>query len=295
YLAVKRRKKQTDEFKEALDENHVKKQVRNLYEIAPRLLKKKKNKSHRNSQLAELEPAYSTNPKEFKQIDIDVDGSIGNYNATTSQIFNTPPPYDSKAGEMYWKNNEYVLKRAPPTTGQTVANDVYYNGGSSGTNESNSENWNVVTAVGRLVCSTYWDNRKRDASACDTLHPDALNTPTCSCSQDYIEAYTCYYLCMLYATPPYTAYKPQSYVDKCVKLNYNELTVPSKPNCPGFLKIPSSATVDSTTKDPIPSSSKSPSKTKPPGDSPTQYNSPTKNNCNNVTVIGTGNVNCNNN
>ncbi|CAH1761957.1 524_t:CDS:2, partial [Entrophospora sp. SA101] len=152
-----------------------------------------------------------------------------------------------------------------------------------------------VTAVGRLVCSTYWDNRKRDASACDTLHPDALNTPTCSCSQDYIEAYTCYYLCMLYATPPYTAYKPQSYVDKCVKLNYNELTVPSKPNCPGFLKIPSSATVDSTTKDPIPSSSKSPSKTKPPGDSPTQYNSPTKNNCNNVTVIGTGNVNCNNN
>ncbi|CAJ0828318.1 2106_t:CDS:10 [Entrophospora sp. SA101] len=142
YLAVKRRKKQTDEFKEALDENHVKKQVRNLYEIAPRLLKKKKNKSHRNSQLAELEPAYSTNPKEFKQIDIDVDGSIGNYNATTSQIFNTPPPYDSKAGEMYWKNNEYVLKRAPPTTGQTVANDVYYNGGSSGTNESNSENWN---------------------------------------------------------------------------------------------------------------------------------------------------------
>ncbi|CAJ0748622.1 7785_t:CDS:10 [Entrophospora sp. SA101] len=92
-----------------------------------------------NNQLVPPQPAANS---EFKQIDIDVDGSIGNYNATTSQIFNTPPPYDSKAGEMYWKNNEYVLKRAPPTTGQTVANDVYYNGGSSGTNESNSENWN---------------------------------------------------------------------------------------------------------------------------------------------------------
>jgi hypothetical protein len=128
YLTVKKRKKQTDEFKEALDENHVKKQVRNLYEIAPRLSKKQKNKSHRNSQLTELEPAYSTNPKEIQQIDIDADGSIRNYNATTSQNFNTLPPYDPEAGEIYWKNNEYNLKRAPIATDQTIANDAYHNG-----------------------------------------------------------------------------------------------------------------------------------------------------------------------
>jgi len=112
--------------------------VRNLYEIAPRL-SKKKNKSHKNSQLTEIETAYSTNPKEIKQVDIDVDGNIRNYSATTSQIFNTPPPYDPKAGEMYWKNNEYDLKRAPTATGQTVESDAYYNGDSGG---SNSGSWN---------------------------------------------------------------------------------------------------------------------------------------------------------
>ncbi|CAJ0764477.1 7879_t:CDS:2, partial [Entrophospora sp. SA101] len=64
-------------------------------------------------------------------------------------------------------------------------------------------------AAVRAVCSTFLDTHKRDAKACDTLHPNELNTPTCSCSQDYIDAYTCYYLCMLYATPPYNAYKPQ--------------------------------------------------------------------------------------
>nr|CAG8490182.1 2472_t:CDS:2 [Entrophospora candida] len=139
YLAVKKRKKQTDEFRDALDENHVKKQVRNLYEIAPRLSKKKKTKDNRSSQLTDLEPAYSSNPKEVKQVDVDVDGNIRKYNATTSQFFNaTLPPYDPKDGETYWKNNEYNLKRAPTATGQTVANDIYYSGGNSG----NSGSWN---------------------------------------------------------------------------------------------------------------------------------------------------------
>ncbi|CAJ0844968.1 1284_t:CDS:2 [Entrophospora sp. SA101] len=107
-----------------------------------------------------------------------------------------------------------------------------------------------VGAVDSATCSAYWEPYKKNATDCDTLYPNKKDTPTCSCSQDYVDAYTCYFLCDQNSVNPNKFSGPQDVLDDCAKMNYTGLTVPSEPNCPSSLGIPSTATVTSTSKVP---------------------------------------------
>nr|CAG8434823.1 12800_t:CDS:2 [Entrophospora candida] len=124
-----------------------------------------------------------------------------------------------------------------------------------------------VGAVDSATCSAYWEPYKKNATDCDTLYPNKKDTPTCSCSQDYVDAYTCYFLCDQNSVNPDNFSGPQDVLDDCAKMNYTGLTVPSEPNCPSSLGIPSTATVTSTSE--VPSDT-------------TQHSTPSTNvNCNN--------------
>nr|CAG8491892.1 8343_t:CDS:2 [Entrophospora candida] len=102
---IKKRQTKIDNFKEAYDENKVQKQMRNLYDIAPRLVK---NNDYKISPLKKLEPTYSS-----KQAQLNL----------------------NRKARCYFENNNYddfeiiVADKGIKTSPHTIFNEDYHTGG----------------------------------------------------------------------------------------------------------------------------------------------------------------------
>src|SRR5947209_9616640 len=90
-LGIKKRQKKIDDFKETYDENKVQKQMRNLYEIAPRLASNSNN--YKISPLTELEPTYTSRRANLDHINIHNYDNFNNNNNTYHDSNITPPSY----------------------------------------------------------------------------------------------------------------------------------------------------------------------------------------------------------
>ncbi|CAJ0912562.1 21990_t:CDS:2 [Entrophospora sp. SA101] len=111
---IKKRQTKIDNFKEAYDENKVQKQMRNLYDIAPRLVK---NNDYKISPLKKLEPTYSSKQAQQKLRRSSTMGSV------------------NRKARCYFENNNYddfeiiVADKGIKTSPHAIFNEDYHTGG----------------------------------------------------------------------------------------------------------------------------------------------------------------------